>query len=126
MKKYLFLSIFLLMILNAYSLGKQDTDNIRIDSTFADSPSLKSILTVESGDVPVHFGAIIHLDEGTCYIRIIRPDGETARDYNLSAPGEKRLIADFNNREGKWIIEMTSKDAKGDMKIEFNNLLPAE
>lgn len=103
-------------------IGQSNTySSVGYNSTFEKTPEYTSNLRIRNSEEPIRFQGILFLEKGSCSIRITKPDGEIAKEYNFSTPGEKNLIAQFKAIDGRWNLEMESNDAQGSYRFQWSN-----
>jgi len=115
------LIVLLLPLLLSCLATKGGYSSTGYNSAFEETKEFSSYLDVTDTIEPVHFRAIINLESGSCYLVIIKPNGDIAREYHLDSPGQKNLIADFNAVKGRWKMQLTSDNARGTYKLHWDN-----
>lgn len=122
MTHFRFLIIIMTITILLGCIGQVDSySSIGFDSNFQETPEYTSKMTVKDSEEPIRFRGIIFLEEGSCSLRIIKPDGTIAKEYSYDSPGPKNLIADFKAMDGRWKLELTSREAEGSYRIEWSN-----
>lgn len=117
---YIIPILFISLLVSCYS--NNSYSDAGFESTFLEDPDFSNLLIVKETEEPVRFYGIVILDKGSCTITIRRPDGSVAREYELTAPGEKRLTAEFQAVKGQWTLEMSSENAEGAYKTKWTNI----
>lgn len=112
---------FLTIIISLLSCFTNGYSSAGFESSFHDDKAFSNFLLIEETENPIRFYGIVILDKGSCTITITRPDGSVAKEYNLTAPGEKRLAAEFRPVKGRWELIMSSNNAEGAYKLKWTN-----